>query len=387
MRVIVMQKVEGIAGSERYLLSILPALARRGVDVSFLMVRGLEENQAHAQFMSELAKAGIRTHVIASRFTISPALIWELRNLIERERADVLHTNLIHSDVYGALAKFVTARDVALVSGKHGYQDAFQAAHGFDAERLRWDGIALATRFAALKADHIFSISEGLARLLIDGALITKEKMKVIPYGFDFDTEPSRGPEGTFRFGRKQIVCVSRLIAVKQLHVLINAMPRLRAKFPDLNLVLVGDGPLRQSLEDLARRNGVIDHVIFEGFRDNVLDYIRDSDIFALPSLAEGFGRVILEAWWNRKPVVCFDVPALNEIVKNNYDGLLVPKCDETAFADALERLLDDTEESARIGTNGRLTYESQYTLSVMVDRTIALYREALEGRKERYSS
>ncbi len=160
-------------------------------------------------------------------------------------------------------------------------------------------------------------------------------------------------------------------------------MPRLRKSFPDVKLVLVGDGPDRGALEQLAWRNGVSEQVVFVGFQNNVLDYIRDSDIFALSSAAEGFGRVILEAWWHRKAVVCFDVPAPNEIVTHDRDGLLVPARDQEAFAAALESLLADPQRMMRLGEAGRKTYEENFTMGIMVDRTIALYEELL-GRKER---
>lgn len=378
MRVIVMQRVEGIAGSERYLLSILPALLNRGVDASFLMVRGPQENQSQAQFLSDLAKAGVKTHVIETGGNISPTFFWKLRALIAREKTDILHTNLIFSDVYGAIVKLAAPRRFALVSGKHGYSDTYQTAHGFDPGGLRWNFLSLSTWLAARPADSVFSISSGLARLLTEGGLANAEKMRVIPYGFDFDKEPSYGPVGKYRFAPKQIVSISRLVPVKQLHILISAMPILTGKFPDLKLVLVGDGSQRRSLEELARAKGVADKVIFEGFQNNVLDYIRDSDIFALPSAAEGFGRVILEAWWHRKPVVCFDVPAPNEIVTQGHDGILVPERDEAAFVRALDHLLTHPAEAERLGDAGRQTYDANYTLDVMVDRTLALYSDML---------
>lgn len=387
MRVMVMQRVEGIAGSERYLLSILPALANKGVDVSFLMVRGSTENRSHQQFLSEFDAAGVKTHVIETSGGLSPAFLWKLRKLVDREKVDILHTNLIYSDICGAIVKMLGSRRFALVSGKHGYSEAYQTAHGFNPQALRWDLFSFCTYLAARSADSIFSISSGLARLLTEGGLAPAGKMQVIPYGFDFDEEPSRGPVGQYRFAPRQIVSISRLVPVKQLHILINAISVLKDKFPDLKLVLVGDGPERQRLEDLSRSKGVEENVLFEGFQNNVLDYLRDSDIFALPSAAEGFGRVILEAWWHRKPVVCFDVPAPNEIVTNDYDGVLVPDRDEAAFVRALDRLLTHPAQRERLGEAGRQTYDANYTLDVMVDRTLSLYSGLLKGTSGRRMS
>ncbi|MGA8172273.1 MAG: glycosyltransferase family 4 protein [Methylocystis sp.] len=383
MRVMFTQRLHGIAGSERYLMAIMPEMARRGVDVSFLMIRRAQPNDAENFVIAELEKAGVRTRVIETRRPVSVPLLWSFRDILRAERPDILQTNLLHSDVYGAVVKSTLSRPPILVSCKHGYQEAYQTAHGFDPTRLCFDAFSATTWLAARNADAVTPISTGLGTLLVEGRLVGREKVRVIPYGFDFSHEPSGGAPGAFRYGERQIVSVGRHVAVKQLHVLINAMPRLRKSFPDVKLVLVGDGPDRGALEQLAWRNGVSEQVVFVGFQNNVLDYIRDSDIFALSSAAEGFGRVILEAWWHRKAVVCFDVPAPNEIVTHDRDGLLVPARDQEAFAAALESLLADPQRMMRLGEAGRKTYEENFTMGIMVDRTIALYEELL-GRKER---
>jgi glycosyltransferase involved in cell wall biosynthesis len=382
MKVMFAQKLADIAGSERYLLSILPALADKGIDVSFLMIRSRVANEAHQLFVSRLGEKGIPTYVVETNAPISVPLLWKIREIVRATKIDVLQTNLIHSDIYGSIIKRTLANPPVLVSTKHGYSDTFQASHGFDATRLRRDALSILTRYAARNADAVVSISDGLARLLTEGGLVARDKARVIYYGFDFYDEPSQTAPGSCRFGARQIVSVGRLVAVKQLHVLINAMPGLLRTTPDLKLVLVGAGPLREQLEELARQKGVAEQVVFEGFKPNVLDYIRDSDIFALSSAAEGFGRVILEAWSREKAVVCFDVPAPNEIVTHEEDGLLAPARDEAAFAKALERLLTSPEECAHLGQNGRRTYDTNYRIDVMVDRTIALYHELLDRKK-----
>lgn len=384
MRVMFAQRLDGIAGSERYLLAIMPELARRGIDVSFLMIRRTEPNAAQGLVISELEKGGVRTHVIETRRHITLPLLWRFREILRAERPDILQTNLLYSDACGAIVKSTLSRPPILVSAKHGYQEFYQTAHGFDPNYLQLDAFSATTWLAARNADAVTPISKGLAGLLIEGRLVDRDKVHVIPYGFDFSHEASGGAPGALRFAPRQIVSVGRHVAVKQLHVLIKAMPRLLRSFPDLKLVLVGDGPDRSALEALAQRSGVIEKIVFTGFQNNVLDYIRDSDIFALSSAAEGFGRVILEAWWHGKAVVCFDVPAPNEIVTHDRDGLLVPPHDEDAFASALEDLLADPLRLARLGEGGRKTYEENYTIEIMVDRTIALYEELLNRRGRR---
>ena len=158
-------------------------------------------------------------------------------------------------------------------------------------------------------------------------------------------------------------------------------MPALVREFPDAKLVIVGDGPLRGALEQQCVERGVGGSVVFAGWSENVHAYMRDSDIFALPSTAEGFGLVLLEAWFNRLPAVCFDVPAPNEIVTHGVDGLLVPEQTAGALAEALASLLRNPRRMAGLGENGRRTYERDYTIDVMTRRTIQLYEELLARR------
>jgi glycosyltransferase involved in cell wall biosynthesis len=375
------QRQEHVAGSERYLLSVLPAFVQRGIEVSYLMIRAPESNAALEGFLEELRRSGVKTHVVVSRSPLSPQLIWRIREILRAEKIDVLQTNLLHADVYGALVKRTMADPPVLVSAKHGYEEAFQIAHGFDPTRLRWDLYSAATWFAARSADAVFTISRGLAHLHAVGGLVAPEKLRVIPYGFDFGRQERTTAPGACRFATKQIVVISRLVPYKQVNVPIEAMPSLLRDFPDLKLVVLGIGPLRDELEALSRRLGVADKVMLAGFHENVHDFLEDSDIFVLPSSAEGFGRVLMEAWWHRKPVVCFDVPAPNQIVTHEENGLLVPLDEEGAFAKALWRLLADPDEARRLGENGRRTLETDYTLDVMVDRSLALYRELLESK------
>ena len=124
----------------------------------------------------------------------------------------------------------------------------------------------------------------------------------------------------------------------------------------------------------LAKSLGIQDNVVFVGFKTNVHDYLRDSDVMILPSVVEGFGLVILEALCNRKPVVAFDVPAMNEILKHGSTGLLAPPFEKAALRAAILRLLDDPALAKRIGEQGYAAFRSRYSIEVMTERTLSVY-------------
>lgn len=381
-RILFVQKIEGLAGSETYFLNILPELVRRGFDVEFLNVVRSRDLDNIKGFIDKLEAAGVKASVLHYRLGLSLPLLRAIRKHIERGAYDLVQSNLIHADVWLALIKKFWLPKLRLVSMKHGYDEKFQTTHGFDAAKLRMDLFAILTRFAAGEADRVISISHGLRRLLVESGLVPAEKASVIPYGFDFKAAPSELDPGAARFGHPQLVIVGRLVPVKQHRLILEALPRLIDAYPKLSLVLVGNGPLEDELRAQTEALGVNDHVVFTGFKRNAHDYIRDSDALILPSSSEGFGAVILEAWHNAKPVIAFDVPAPNEIITHGRDGILVKPNRPEELESQLVSSLSDPVRLGGMGMAGRETYRTQYTLDKMVDATTAVYETLLNSHR-----
>lgn len=378
MKVLFVQKMAGISGSERYLLSILPELKRKSVDASVLVVQHPSNTAKNRDFIAEMDASGINVEVINSRLSISPWLIWKLANFISRQGIDLLQTNLIHADVWGACVKRFMLPRLKLLSVKHGYSDSYQTAHGLDPSFLKPDLMAWLTRWAASQSDCVISISAALGDFLVKGKLVAETKSRVVPYGFDFVHAPSLVPPGAVRFGTPQIVVPGRVVAVKQHHLLISILPELVEAFPALSVVMVGAGPLLDQLKENCDSIGLSKHVRWEGFRGNMHDYLRDSDLAVIPSAAEGFGLVVLEAWHHAKPVVAFDVPALNEIVNSDVDGILIPPFDKLRLLKSLKALLADPLKMQSIGSAGKKKQIYTYGLDAMCAATIGVYKELL---------
>lgn len=371
MKVLLTQKMAGISGSERYLLSILPELQKRGVDARFLVVQHPRNRNKNLGFIQELEAKRVPVEVIDSRLSISPWLIWKMARLIKSQGFDLLQTNLIHADVWGACIKRFFIPKLKILSMKHGYSEQYQTRYGLDSAHLKTDFMAVLTRWAGRNADRVISISEALNSFLITGRLISDKKGVVIPYGFDFSDVPSSVESGLLRFGSPQILVAGRIVPVKQHHFLLRALPALIKQFPDLAVVMVGAGPLLKEMRRIAVELGLENNVHWEGFRTNMHDYIRDSDLMVIPSAAEGFGLVVLEAWHHAKPVVAFDVPAINEIIDDGVNGILVKPFDEGKLRAALADLIATPDGMRKMGEAGRKKHQEQYRVEKMVDRTL----------------
>jgi len=156
---------------------------------------------------------------------------------------------------------------------------------------------------------------------------------------------------------KHQLIMVGRLIDLKGHRFLLQIMPKLVEKYGDsIQVNIVGNGTIKDTLEKMSRDLKVDKYVHFLGFQSNIFDLISNSDISLCLSTSEGFGLVILESFDAQTPVIAFDVSACNEIIKHQKNGILVPPYDRQAHQDVRER----------------------FSFDRMVEETIQFYRSVL---------
>ncbi len=205
-----------------------------------------------------------------------------------------------------------------------------------------------------------------------------QDRCHVIPYGIQLDEFESSDPAAVAAvrqcYGDRLIISVGRLVYYKGFEYLIRAMARVNGK-----LLIVGDGPLRGKLQQLATQLGLKEKVIFVGEIQNerVIPYYHASDVFALASVArsEAFGIVQIEAMAAGLPVVNTSLDSGVPFVSIHHQtGLTVPPADSEALAAALNHLLDDPRLRQSLGRAGRRRARQEFSLQTMVSRTMALY-------------
>ena len=379
MKILFIQKMAGISGSEIYFMNIMPELVKKGHDCTFCCVEHPDNSGKNKNFLKHLSDNGVNYKVIQYTRPISLPLIWKLHKFIKKGKYDIVQTNLVHADLWGALIRKFLQPDICLVSVKHGYDEGFQKRHGFDHTKLTKDTFYKVSRFSNKQMIQSAAISFGLAELLVKGHLIDPDRIQTIHYGFDFSkAKVDKQAAEKYRFSKNQMVIVGRLIPVKQHHLVIELLPEIIKQVPDVKLVLVGAGDEEDNLHKQVEQLGVKDHVHFAGFQTNIHDYIYHSDISLVPSSAEGFGVVILEAWHNAKPVIAFDVPAPNEIIANGEDGYLVTPFDKNELLERILFLLLNKSKAEEMGQAGLKKLEQYFTMDVMMDKTLAMYQRAL---------
>jgi glycosyltransferase involved in cell wall biosynthesis len=351
VKVLHIHRIGGIGGSERHLLTLLPALAERGVDVRFL---GLDDmSHAPDPFYEALTVPFAR--VPASR-DIDPRLALRVRR--ETRAADLVHTHLVHADVYGALG----AR--RLVSTKHN-DDPFRAG-----------AFRFVERALARRASRVIAITEALARFQVERVGLPADKLEVVHYGLDeVPLAWGSNPPDDVPPDARVLLAVCRLEPQKGLDVAVRALPDIRARHPNAELVVLGEGPQRSELERLAGDLHVPAHLL--GRVPDVAAWLRRADLLVHPARWEGFGLALLEAMLASKPVVATNVSSIPEIVVDGETGLLVAPDEPSALAATVIRVLEDP---GSYGEQGRKRAQSHFSAGRMTDHTLALYETALRG-------
>jgi glycosyltransferase involved in cell wall biosynthesis len=354
-----LQKVAGISGSEAHLLSLLPRLRDRGWDVRMLM---LHEHEPGAwDFAREMTGRGVPLDAIPLRADVDPIAFVKLTSYLVRRRPAILHTHLVHGEVYGLLAGTV-ARVPVRFATKHGFNEFREAPY-----------FGLADRAVASLAHVHIAISRGLARYLEDVEGFDGESFEIVHYGIDPNGEPK-----PYEGSEPRLLCVGRLIPIKGHIVLLRAFAAAKRDLPDLQLDIAGGGPLEPALKALVRELGIADSVRFLGHVSPIQAAIEGAAVVVVPSMGEGFGMVALEAMERARPVIAAAIGGLGELMRHGETGLLVPPGEAEPLREAIVRLAGDLELARRMGEAGRRRALAGFLQTSCTERTELLYEDAL---------
>ena len=231
-------------------------------------------------------------------------------------------------------------------------------------------------------------ISDGWAAKQLP-AMIGRPVFDVLK-GVDVDTFTPDGDHLRAQHGLEHasvVICVTRLVPIKNLPMMLDAIALLRRSRKDVVLVLVGEGPQQAALEERTRALGLQDAVRFAGYvpQHQTASWYRTADVFALSSDFDNSPNVVLEAMAAGLPIVATDVGGLREYVAGPRNGLLTPKGDARAFADAIGRYLDDEALARSTAHANRLDAVTRFSWAMSAARMRDVYREIIdEFRGER---
>lgn len=217
-------------------------------------------------------------------------------------------------------------------------------------------------RFA--RAEACFAITQHSADALVASG-IPPARIFLIPNATRLPVPPARPAFRT----PPVIGAMGRFDAIKGFSDYLEALVLLKARGVKFRAVLGGSGDEEATLRTFVKTRGLEDTVTLPGWVMDKERFFEDIDLFALPSLQESFGLVLLEAFANQVPTVTTDAEGPGVIVHPGKDALLVPRADPEALADALEKLLMDEAQAKRLAANARALVEKEYSMDALVAR------------------
>lgn len=302
------------------------------------------------------------------------AVAWLLvaARLVEWARANAIHHVHVHFANPAALVARLAAEtgELSVSLSVHGPEDFDEFPGNVLDEKCR--GAAFVRTISRYSFDRVLRILSEEQRA----------KVAIVHCGVSLDAfQPSAAsPSGDATF---RLLCVGRLCANKAQADLLRAVRALRSEGVPVVLRLVGDGPERGRLEELARTLELAPYVTFAGAvgRDRIAGYLCACDVFALPSLAEGLPASLMEAMAAGRPVVSTAIAGIPELVQDGVTGLLVAPGDSDGLASALLRLWGDPDLRRRLARAGRARVESDFDQEASARAMADLFRRHGGGR------
>ena len=355
-------------GLERAVIDLVRAQRARGHDcqVICLFERG--------SLADELVREGVAVHVCGKRRGVDFAALGRLRRHLGDHASEVLHTHNAVAHYHAVLAGLgLPIRRT--INTRHGMGGLATGS------RREW-----IYRRSLARTDFVVTVCEAARKEMLDRGTVPASKLLAVANGIRVEQFSPADDASRLRLaaslglpaGTRVIGTVGRLNWAKDQSSLIVAFVRLQARLADTALVIVGDGELRAALQQQADQSGAATRIFLLGDRSDVAELLRGFDLFAMPSLTEGYSIALLEACAAGLPIVATDVGGNAEIVRDGINGVLVPARSEDALADALIGVLSHPLRMAEMGKASRewvLDEGSFMTMAVRYDAVYAMPR------------
>lgn len=365
LRVLQLGSPTGLYGAERWILALIKHLDSSKVESIVSVIK--DDYKQDAPLCKEAEMLGFKTHLFEGHGKVNFKVIRQIHRFIVHEKISILHTHFYKTDIIGYLATRGT--NCKIVSTPHGWSKKMDFKL-WCYERL--------DRLVFPFLDAVVPLSEDLYAPLKTVPLL-KKKLHLIHNGVDLSEiaeNQTIHPDlieqkkaGNFILGY-----IGQLIPRKGLDILIKAL--VEVDDVPWRLYLIGDGPQRQELENLARQKGVLGRIHFMGFRKDRLDFLRGFDVFVLPSRLEGIPRCLMEAMGAGVPVIASNIPGCNDLVQDQKTGLLFQVDNQAILSAVIKKMAISTEIRKYFAQNAVDYVGSNYSAVRMACKYLKLFEQ-----------
>jgi glycosyltransferase involved in cell wall biosynthesis len=349
-------------GAEHHLIDLLHGLTVRDIDCHVLAPREGPLTAALDQLNINVTCIEMVQARPGDEYAFDPRAFENVFQWLSVRQPDIVHSHLYPAHLHASLA----AHERGLAAIVH-------TAHTLV---VRPGDVLLARTTAA----RTIATSHAVQRALV-GAGVPERCVEIIyngigPHHLSVDPAAVARARSALDLAPGPIIgTVARLSSEKRIDVLIAAVPDIRASFPGVQVVIVGDGPARAKLEQVAGHYGVGEHVRFTGIRDDIAALNRVWDVFVLPSADEACPLALLEAMAAARAVVVPAAGGSADVVQHSVTGWLFVPGDPHALARGASELLRDAGLREQLGAAAQRQVATEFTVDRMVDQTLALYR------------
>ncbi|MEO7540200.1 MAG: glycosyltransferase family 4 protein [Pyrinomonadaceae bacterium] len=355
----------GIGGVERLLMEMSSRFDRDAFDVSYCNLFCDADGQG--AFPTAVRERGLQTFEIKGRsWGALPGMVLNVAKLLRRERFEIIHLHMLQATIVGGLAAKFPGSSTKVIVTRH-YTDELShhpsAIKKLDAQ-------------ITSSADAVIAISEYVKRDLLSVGVPPK-KVSVIYNGTVVANSPAQSGAGAGSSGDQLYIgTIGSLTERKGHEYLIRSFPLILEQFPNARLIIVGEGPEHEKLEQLRKETDPDERITLLGFQSDVRPILMNFDLYVHPSVHEPFGISILEAMAARKCVVATAVDGVPEIVVDGETGILAKPRDPEQLAAAICEVLRDDDTRRQMGEKGRRRVEEFFDLDITVRRYESLYRK-----------
>ncbi|PID58126.1 hypothetical protein CSB45_05415 [candidate division KSB3 bacterium] len=359
-----------IGGTQKILLDFLRHASHEKYDYSLCVL--LE----HDVLNEEVSLLGLENTSLHMRGYWDLTAWWKLYCFAKPRHFDLIRTYGLKADIIGRLVRKLLGIPVHITS-----------VRSTDPWR-KWYHVLLDSLTSSC-TDLYLSNSEAGRIAVCRRERVPEAKTFTIPNGIDLtrfnplsiDENRVKAMKACWGIGpsTKTIGIVANLCRMKGHDQLIDALPQIQSRFPDLKCLCAGTDFLNGKIQQYARRRSSEQAVIFSGFQKDIPEILALIDIFVLPSLWEGMPTAILEAMAMKTPVIASAVGGIPELLEHGKSALLIPPAEPDALAEAVLSLLDNPEFSNELAENAYQRVHKHFSLDAMVSQTEALYERLID--------
>jgi glycosyltransferase involved in cell wall biosynthesis len=309
--------------------------------------------------------ADVEVVPLAPRGEVDLPTAWRLSRIIRELQPDVIHAHDPHGVAVAATALSIASppRRPALVAARR--VDFHIKSNSFSRWKYR-------------QVDRFITASDAIRAMLVEDG-VPAERATTVHEGIDVDRVAAIEPLNVreeYWFPPHSLIVgnIAALVPHKGQKYLIDAAAIVVREAPEARFLVLGEGELRQTLEHQVKHLHLSQHVVFAGFRTDVLAVLKGLDLFVMSSVTEGLGTSLLDAMAASRPVVATHTGGIPEVVVDGETGVLVPPRDGEALAAAILGMLRDEPKRRRMAEAGFARVRTTFSVDRMVEATLAVY-------------